>query len=113
MQIELTALQPELIKTSAETDALMEKIEQDSVEAEAQKEVGVIYLENNARVVPYFERRPYTTIKIWYNPCIIRQYIHSKTDENHVLFSFLYNTASKCGILYDFCVIKQIFTRSF
>ena len=24
-----------------------------------------------------------------FNPCIIRQYIHSKTDENHVLFSFL------------------------
>ena len=26
-------------------------------------------------------------LKIWYNPCIIRQYIHSKTAENHVLFS--------------------------
>ena len=30
--------------------------------------------------------RPYTT-QIWYNPCIIRQYIHSKTAEIHVLFS--------------------------
>ena len=39
MQEELTALQPELIQTSAETDKLMEKIEQDSVEVEAQKEV--------------------------------------------------------------------------
>ena len=25
-------------------------------------------------------------LQIWYNPCIIRQYIHSKTAENHVLF---------------------------
>ena len=37
--------------------------------------------------------------------CIIRQYIHSKIDENNVLFS-LY-TASKFGILDDFCVIKR------
>ena len=29
----------------------------------------------------------HTRLKIWYNPCIIRQYIHGKTDENHVLFS--------------------------
>lgn len=44
MQEELTALQPELIKTSAETDKLMVKIEQDTVEVEAKKEVypGVI-----------------------------------------------------------------------
>ncbi len=41
MQEELTALQPELIQTSAETDKLMEKIEQDSVEVEAQKEVKI------------------------------------------------------------------------
>ncbi|XP_033631251.1 dynein heavy chain 3, axonemal-like [Asterias rubens] len=39
MQEELTALQPELIKTSKETEILMEKIEQDTVEVEAQKEV--------------------------------------------------------------------------
>lgn len=39
MQEELTALQPELIKTSAETDKLMVKIEQDTVEVEAKKEV--------------------------------------------------------------------------
>lgn len=40
MQEELTALQPELIKTSAETDKLMVKIEQDTVEVEAKKEVS-------------------------------------------------------------------------
>ncbi len=39
MQIELTDLQPELIKTSAETEKLMVKIEQDTVEVEAKKEV--------------------------------------------------------------------------
>ena len=31
----------------------------------------------------------HTRLKIWYNPCIIRQYIHGKTDENHVSFSKL------------------------
>ncbi len=39
MQKELTDLQPELIKTSAETEKLMVKIEQDTVEVEAKKEV--------------------------------------------------------------------------
>ncbi|CAH1793738.1 unnamed protein product [Owenia fusiformis] len=39
MQQELTDLQPELIKTSAETETLMIKIEQDTVEVEAKKEV--------------------------------------------------------------------------
>ena len=39
MQQELTDLQPELIKTSAETEKLMIKIEQDTVEVEAKKEV--------------------------------------------------------------------------
>ncbi|CAD5122382.1 DgyrCDS10813 [Dimorphilus gyrociliatus] len=39
MQQELTDLQPELIKTSAETEKLMVKIEQDTVEVEAKKEV--------------------------------------------------------------------------
>ena len=39
MQRELTDLQPELIKTSAETERLMVKIEQDTVEVEAKKEV--------------------------------------------------------------------------
>lgn len=43
MQEELTALQPELIKTSAETDKLMVKIEQDTVEVEAKKEVRLNY----------------------------------------------------------------------
>ena len=39
MQEELTALQPELIQTSAETEKLMVKIELDTVEVEAKKEV--------------------------------------------------------------------------
>ena len=39
MQQELSDLQPELIKTSAETEKLMIKIEQDTVEVEAKKEV--------------------------------------------------------------------------
>ena len=39
MQEELTDLQPELIKTSADTEKLMVKIEQDTVEVEAKKEV--------------------------------------------------------------------------
>ncbi|KAK6187847.1 hypothetical protein SNE40_005782 [Patella caerulea] len=39
MQQELTDLQPELIQTSADTEKLMIKIEQDTVEVEAKKEV--------------------------------------------------------------------------
>ena len=39
MQEELTQLQPELIQTSKETDRIMVKIEHDSVEVEAKKEV--------------------------------------------------------------------------
>ncbi len=41
MQQELKDLQPELVKTSAETVKLMSKIEQDTVEVEAKKEVSV------------------------------------------------------------------------
>ena len=41
MQQELQDLQPELIKTSEETEKLMVKIEKDTVEAEAKKEVGL------------------------------------------------------------------------
>ena len=50
-------------------------------------------LANNTRVVLQFEScmAPYTTIKIQYNPCIIRQYIHSKTAENHLLLSNYYS----------------------
>ena len=51
--------------------------------------------ENNtwfSSVLTYFYRRvwlpgDHTRLKVWYNPCIIRQYIHGKTDETHVLFS--------------------------
>lgn len=39
MQKELQDLQPELVKTSKETQELMVKIERDTVEAEAKKEV--------------------------------------------------------------------------
>ena len=40
MQEELRSLQPQLVDTSAETESLMVKIEQDTVEVEAQKEVN-------------------------------------------------------------------------
>ncbi|XP_069555861.1 dynein axonemal heavy chain 3 [Brachyistius frenatus] len=39
MQLELTALQPELIQTSAETDEMMVKIEKETVEVDAKKEL--------------------------------------------------------------------------
>ncbi len=39
MTQELLDLQPELVKTSAHTEELMVKIEQDTIEVEAQKEV--------------------------------------------------------------------------
>ena len=39
MQQELTALQPELIQTSAETDEMMVKIEGETVEVDAKKEL--------------------------------------------------------------------------
>lgn len=39
MQQELTALQPELIQTSAETDKMMIKIESETVEVDAKKEI--------------------------------------------------------------------------
>jgi len=39
MQQQLTDLQPQLIKTSAETEILMGKIEVDTLEVEAKKEV--------------------------------------------------------------------------
>jgi len=41
MQLELQNLQPELIKTSANTEQLMIKIEQDTVEVEAKREVSI------------------------------------------------------------------------
>lgn len=39
MQKELTALQPELIRTSDETDAMMVKIEKETAEVDAKKEL--------------------------------------------------------------------------
>jgi len=43
MQQQLQDLQPELIQTSEETEKLMVKIEKDTVEAEAKKEVSSFY----------------------------------------------------------------------
>lgn len=43
MQTELQNMQPELIKTSADTEKLMIKIEQDTVEVEAKKEVSLLF----------------------------------------------------------------------
>ena len=40
LQEELKSLQPRLVKTSANTEALMIKIEQDTVQVEKKKEVG-------------------------------------------------------------------------
>jgi len=49
MQQELQNLQPELIKTSANTEQLMVKIEQDTVEVEAKRKVG-------SRAFTYFQK---------------------------------------------------------
>ena len=54
----------------------------------------------------------YTTITIWYNPCIIRQYSWKPKQLETMYYSHSYITA-KFGILDDFCVITNIFTRSF
>ena len=43
MQQQLQDLQPELIQTSEETKNLMVKIEKDTVEAEAKKEVSLLF----------------------------------------------------------------------
>ena len=43
MQQELQELQPQLVQTSKETDELMVKIEKDTVEAEAKKQVSHIH----------------------------------------------------------------------
>ena len=40
MQKELIALQPELVKTSEETEKLMDVIEHETIEVEAKKEVS-------------------------------------------------------------------------
>ena len=52
MQVELTNLRPELIKTSEETDKIMVKIEHDSIEVEAKKEVSHYYHPVLIRVFP-------------------------------------------------------------
>ena len=41
----------------------------------------------------------HTRLKIWYKPCIIRQFIHSKTAANHVLFASSY-TAKQLQTIY-------------
>ncbi len=52
MQKELTDLQPELIKTSADTEKLMVKIEQDTMDVEATKEVSKTAWSVRKRCVP-------------------------------------------------------------
>lgn len=67
MQKELTDLQPELIKTSAETDKMMIKIEQETVEVDAKRELvaadEVVANEAAAaaqaiKVQPWLEHKP-------------------------------------------------------
>lgn len=60
MQQELQDLQPELIKTSADTEKLMVKIEQDTVEVEAKKEVSNLVV---CLVVWELKSRPMKTHK--------------------------------------------------
>ena len=70
---------------------------------------AVYVLANNTRVVPYFNRRvwPPGGLKIWYNPCIIRQYIHGKTNENHVLFSNYFQN-KKIHLIFIPCFIGAV-----
>ena len=42
----------------------------------------------------------HTRLNIWYNPCIIRKYIHSKTAEKHVLFSIYKINPFECYVTY-------------
>lgn len=51
MQDELRRLQPQLVDTSTETECLMVKIEQDTVEVEAQKEVQFIVVVCRSRMI--------------------------------------------------------------
>jgi len=51
MQQELQNLQPELIKTSANTEQLMVKIEQDTIEVEAKREVQNIRARSKVKLV--------------------------------------------------------------
>jgi hypothetical protein len=53
---------------------------------------AVYYRDNHARVVPFFEScmGAIHNDKIWYNPYMIIPVVHSKTAENHLLFSNSY-----------------------
>ena len=51
MQQELRDLQPELVKTSADTVKLLAKIEQDTVEVEAKKEVLILYFLSCKKII--------------------------------------------------------------
>jgi len=51
MQQELQNLQPELIKTSANTEQLMVKIEQDTIEVEAKREVQNTHAQSKVKLV--------------------------------------------------------------
>ena len=50
MQKELIALQPELVKTSEETEKLMDVIEHETIEVEAKKEVSPVTSHKTAAI---------------------------------------------------------------
>jgi len=60
MQQELQNLQPELIKTSANTEQLMIKIEQDTVEVEAKREVRSQLRRLQSRVLSQISRHSHS-----------------------------------------------------
>lgn len=65
MQEELRRLQPQLVDTSAETESLMVKIEQDTIEVEAQKEVLPYYLCHLILCHCCFVSRSLQLMKVW------------------------------------------------
>ena len=57
---------------------------------------AVYVLANNTQMYHILYR---VRLNIWYNPCIIRQYIHGKTDEHHVYYSLNYSVLIQIYIL--------------
>lgn len=56
MQAELTDLHPQLLKTSTETEELMVKIELDTIEVEAKKEVRFSWITTFYKFIVLFSR---------------------------------------------------------
>ena len=46
-----------------------------------------VFLASRCTCIGVTVKGGHTLLKIWYKPCIIHQYIHSKTTANHTLFS--------------------------